>query len=134
MTDSSTGLGEIAQIALAVADEARATEFYRDTLGLRHLFTVPGMAFFDCGGVRLLLGRPEEGQAGSRGAVLYHRVGNIKGTFDLLRARGVEFQGEPHVAHRTPEYELWLAFFNDPDGNTIALMSETPAEGGADGG
>lgn len=131
MSDASPGLGEIAQIALTVGDEARATEFYRDTLGMQHLFTVPGMAFFDCGGVRLLLGRAEAGQPASRGAVLYHRVGDIRETFDRLSERGVEFKGEPHVAHRAPDYELWLAFFNDPDGNTIALMSEIPVEGGA---
>ena len=124
MTASKTGLGEIAQIALVVKNEERATEFYRDTLELQHLFTVPGMAFFDCDGIRLLLGRAEEGQEASRGAVLYHRVDDIQQTFDLLSERGVAFKGAPHVAHRTDEYELWLAFFNDPDGNTIALMSE----------
>lgn len=130
MTESNTGLGEIAQIALTVEDEERATEFYRDVLGVKHLFTVPGMAFFDCGGIRLLLGRAQEELPGSKGAVLYHRVENVQRTFDLLSERGVEFKGEPHVAHRTEDYELWLAFFNDPDGNTLALMSETPVEGG----
>lgn len=134
MSDSNTNLGEIAQIALTVGDEARATEFYRDTLGMRHLFTVPGMAFFDCGGVRLLLGRAQEGQEASRGAVLYHRVDNIEATFELLTGRGVEFKGAPHVAHRTADHELRLAFFNDPDGNTLALMSETPAEGDTEEG
>ena len=124
MSATSPGLGSIAQIALTVKDEERATEFYRDTLGMRHLFTVPGMAFFDCDGVRLLLGRAEEGQEASRGAVLYHRVDDIGRAFDQLSGRGVAFKGEPHVAHRTEETELWLAFFNDPDGNSIALMSE----------
>ena len=134
MTETKTELGDIAQIALAVEDVDRATEFYRDTLGLQHLFAVPGMTFFDCGGIRLLLGLADDGMGESKGAVLYHRVDDMAGTYVALKDRGVEFRGEPQVAHRTEEYELWLAFFNDPDGNTLALMSETPIAGSGPSG
>jgi hypothetical protein len=36
----------------------------------------------------------------------------------------VQFRAEPHVVHRTPTSELWLAEFNDPFGNPLALMGE----------
>jgi catechol 2,3-dioxygenase-like lactoylglutathione lyase family enzyme len=46
-------LTEIGQISVNVHDLDRAVAFYKETLGMKHLFTVPGrMAFFDCGGIR----------------------------------------------------------------------------------
>lgn len=119
------GLSEIGQIALTVSDLDRATAFYRDALGIRHLFTAPpGMAFFDCGGVRLLLGTEESSDHGRPASILYFRVEDIEGAHQTLAGRGVVFEQEPHVAHRAQDHELWLAFFRDSEGNLHALMSE----------
>ncbi len=119
------GLARIGQIHLSVADVDRAVDFYRDRLGLRFLFRAPGMAFFDCDGVRLYLGPPESEEFRSR-ALLYFTVPDIDAAVGALGARGVAFESRPHVVHRTAESELWMAFLKDPDGNNLALMSERP--------
>jgi predicted enzyme related to lactoylglutathione lyase len=82
------------------------------------------MAFFDCGGVRLLVGVPAPGQASQRGSAIYFRVADIDGVYRSLADKGVSFRAAPHVVHRTPDHELWLAEFTDPDGNQLALMAE----------
>jgi predicted enzyme related to lactoylglutathione lyase len=84
------------------------------------------MAFFRCGTVRLLVGVLPPGQAAQRGSAVYFKVEDIQGVFASLKAQGVSFQAEPHLVHRTPQSELWLAEFTDPDGNHLALMSELP--------
>lgn len=117
------GLGPIGQIHVSVSDVDRAVEFYRDRLGMRFLFQYPGMAFFDCDGIRLYLGVPEDASFASR-ATIYYRVDDIAAAVDALEARGVVFLERPHVVHRTDETELWLAFFRDPDQNNLALMSD----------
>ena len=121
-------LGTIGQIAVSVSDIDRATEFYRDTLGMRFLFSAPpGMSFFDCDGVRLMLTVPERGRESHEGnSVIYYTVEDVRQATDTLKSRGVRFIGEPHVVHRTDTYELWMSFFADPDGNTLALMAEAP--------
>lgn len=130
------GLGSIGQIALTVADVGEATAFYRDRLGMRHLFTAPpGLSFFDCGGTRLMLAEPEVGagsggrdaeRAAAPGCVLYFTVQDIAAGHAALRERGVEFVQEPHKVAELGETELWLGFFEDPWGNALALMSEVP--------
>jgi methylmalonyl-CoA/ethylmalonyl-CoA epimerase len=117
-------LSSIGQIALTVTDVERAAAFYRDVLGLRHLFTVPRMAFFDCAGVRLLLGLPETGEERRPGAIIYFRVEDIAAAAAALRARGVRFEQEPAMVARMPDHELWMAQFRDPDGNALELMCE----------
>jgi catechol 2,3-dioxygenase-like lactoylglutathione lyase family enzyme len=121
------GLGAIGQIHVSVTDVDRAVAFYRDVLGIPFLFRVPGqpMAFFDCGGVRLYLGRPEAPDFRSN-PVLYFRVHDIDEAYEELRGRGVVFRDAPHLIHRTDDAELWMAFFDDPDGNHLALMAERP--------
>ncbi len=120
---SSVKLSSIGQIAVTVRDLPRATAFYRDTLGVPFLFEVPGMAFFQTGDVRLMIGLPEhETQAFS--SILYFKVDDINGAYADLKERGVPFTHEPRLIHRGSTSDLWLAFFNDPDGNTMALMSE----------
>jgi catechol 2,3-dioxygenase-like lactoylglutathione lyase family enzyme len=116
----------IGQIHISVDDIGRAIEFYRDTLGLELLFEVPGqsMAFFDCGGVRLYLGKPETEEFRSR-PLLYYRVDSVRKAHETLVDRGVEFSSPPHVVHRTDAIELWMAGFSDPDGNQLVLMGET---------
>ncbi len=114
----------IGQIAVNAPDLPRAVRFYREALGLKFLFEVPGLAFFDCGGVRLLLGpspTPEHDHASS---VLYFFVPDIRAAYADLKGRGVAFVGEPHEIARMPDHELWLAEFRDSEGNTLALMSE----------
>lgn len=119
------GLSAIGQIAVTVEDVERATAFYRDTLGIPFLFSAPpGMAFFDCAGTRLLLGAAEAPEQAHPSSILYFRVGGIGEAHRTLVERGVEFVQEPHVVHRAEDYELWLAFFRDGEGNTHALMEE----------
>ncbi len=118
-------LGRIGQIHVAVTDVERATAFYRDALGIPFLFAYPGMAFFDCDGVRLFLG-PPEGERPDGRATIYFTVDDIAAAVASLAGRGVTFDDRPHVVHRTSEYELWMCFARDPDGNTVGLMSEVP--------
>ncbi len=120
------GLG---QIAIMAHDVERATEFYRDVLGLPFLFSAPpGLAFFDCGGVRLMISRPAAEDEERMSSLLYFRVPSARRATDVMRERGSEPTAGPLVAHRTPEYDLWLASFRDTEGNTFALMSEEPPE------
>ncbi|MGH7741778.1 MAG: VOC family protein [Candidatus Eiseniibacteriota bacterium] len=120
---------QVAQLMIPVTDFERGVAFYRDTLGLPFLFAAPPqMAFFNVGGVRLLVGVLPAGQNAQRGSVIYFRVPDLRPVHASLREMGVHFRAEPHVVHRTPQMELWLAEFTDPDGNQLALMSEvTPA-------
>ncbi len=125
MADATWGLRQIGQIRIQVTDVDRAVAFYRDALGMPFLFAFPGMAFFDLDGLRLMLVEPEGRAFGGESAV-YYRVDDIGQAVTTLGARGVEFDDLPHVVHRDPAYDLWMAFFRDPDGNILALMSEVP--------
>jgi catechol 2,3-dioxygenase-like lactoylglutathione lyase family enzyme len=120
------GLSQIGQIAITVHDLDRAITFYRDVLGMRFLFQVPGMAFFDCGGMRLMLATPEGAQFDHPSSLVYYRVDDIGQAFNLLSGAGVSFRAEPHRTAQMPDHELWMAFFEDLEGNTLALMSEVP--------
>jgi methylmalonyl-CoA/ethylmalonyl-CoA epimerase len=128
MDDMSTkrefGLNRIGQIAINVKDLDRAVAFYRDALGMRPLFQVPKMAFFDCGGVRIMLSLPETPEFDHAASVIYYKVDDIQAAHAALRGRGVGFDGEPHVVARLPDHDLWMAFCRDPEGNVLALMSE----------
>ncbi len=116
------GLIEIGQIAVTVEDVERATAFYRDVLGVPFLFDAPGLAFFDLGGIRLMLSRPAG--VGPSSSVLYFRAADIQASYETLLSHGVEFREAPHVVHRTDDYELSMAFFNDSEGNVMAIMHE----------
>jgi catechol 2,3-dioxygenase-like lactoylglutathione lyase family enzyme len=120
---TSLSLSRIGQIALTVSDIGRAVTFYRDSLGMRFLFQVPNLAFFDCDGIRLMLSLPEKAAEGSS-SVIYYKVADIQQAFQTLASRGVAFEGEPHLIAKMPDHELWMAFFRDPDRNLLALMSE----------
>ena len=119
-------LRRIGQIAITVQEIERAVVFYRDVLGLRLLFQAPpGLAFFDCGGVRLMLSKAEgEGAARVGTSVLYYVVGDIDSTHHMLAGRGVAFVQSPHVVARMSDHDLWMAFFHDSEGNLLALMHE----------
>ncbi len=116
-------ISQIGQIAITVRDLDRAVAFYRDTLGLAFLFQVPNLAFFDCGGIRLML-TPGENPAETYSSIVYYKVDNIEQTYRALEARGARFEGPPRVIARMPDHELWMAFLRDPDRNLLALMSE----------
>jgi methylmalonyl-CoA/ethylmalonyl-CoA epimerase len=118
-------LSQIGQIAMVVRDLDRAVAFYRDVLGMKLLFQAPPkLAFFDCGGVRLMLDVPEEPEFDRPGSILYYKVDDIQEAWAILRDRGVEFRDEPHLVARMPDHEIWMTFFRDSEGNTLALMSE----------
>jgi catechol 2,3-dioxygenase-like lactoylglutathione lyase family enzyme len=121
---ASLGLGSIGQISRQVRDIERAVAWYRDVLGLPHLYTFGELAFFDCQGVRLFLsaGAKELGEPGD--SILYFRTDDIEATFRQLTGRGVTFLGAPHMIYRHPAGgEEWMAFFQDVDGQPLALMS-----------
>lgn len=112
---------QLAQIARTVSDAAKSEAWYRDVLGLRHLFTYGTMAFFDVGGVRLMLSQSESAAAES---ILYLLVDDIHATTDTLRSRGVEFINAPHLIHTHADgVQEWMVFFKDPDGRPLALTS-----------
>ncbi len=118
------GLARIGQIAVNVKDTSRATAFYRDTLGMKMLFEAPNMAFFDCGGVRLMLGVASKPEFDHPSSIIYFHVDDLQDTYDVLLARGVHFEAPPHLVAHRDDHDLWLAFFRDPDNNLLALMSE----------
>lgn len=123
-TMPNIGISQIGQIAIAIQDLDRAVAFYRDTLGLPFLFQAPpGLAFFQCGEVRLLLSRPE-GVDSTHASVLYYKVADMQQAYATLQAHAVKFIDEPHLIAKLPDHELWMVFFYDSEGNTVALMSE----------
>jgi predicted enzyme related to lactoylglutathione lyase len=119
---TATLLEDIGQIAMRATDLARATAFYRDTLGLALAIEAPGMAFFQVGSLMIMLGLPEGAEFDHPGSVLYFRSKDIQAAHDALRSRGVHFRDGPHVVHRAGGKELWMAFFDDSEGNLLALM------------
>jgi catechol 2,3-dioxygenase-like lactoylglutathione lyase family enzyme len=120
-----TQLTTIGQIATAVKDLDRAVAFYRDRLGMRFLGQVPpGLAFFDCNGVRLMIEVPPDAEFDHPGSILYFKVDDIQAAYSDLKAGGVDFRDEPHLIAKLPDHELWMAFFRDGEGNTLALMHE----------
>lgn len=121
---TTAGLSRIHQISMRAHDVDRAVRFYRDALGLTFLFAAPpGLAFFDCDGVRLMLSSPEPG-FDHPGSVLYFAAEDIRQMHDTLAARGVAFRTAPHRIATLPDREVWLADFEDSEGNVLALMSE----------
>ena len=121
---TTIGLSRLHQISMRAHDIERAVRFYRDALGLPFLFTAPPrLAFFDCDGVRLMLSTPDPG-FDHPGSVLYFAVEDIQQMRDTLASRGIPFRTEPHKIATLADREVWLADFEDTEGNTLALMSE----------
>ena len=117
-------VSQIGQIGLGVGDVDAAERFYRDVLGLRHLFRFGDLTFFDCAGVRLLLEKSDH--PGPRASVIYFRCADIALAVRELRGRGAVFDGAPHLIARMDDHDLWMVFFRDPDGHILALMQEAP--------
>lgn len=124
MTASPIALSSIGQIAIIVHNLEKAVAYYRDTLGMKFLFEAPRMAFFDCGGIRLMLGLPESPEFDHPSSIIYFRVQNLQLTYDTFLKRGVNFVAKPHLVAPMPDHDLWMSFFKDPDNNFLALMSE----------
>lgn len=119
-----TGLG---QVAINVHDMPRAIGFYRDVLGLQHLFNAgPNLSFFDCGGVRLLLDVAEKAEFDHPASILYYKVADIAAAHQRLVDKGVRFEEPPRLIAPMPTHDLWMAFARDPEGNMFALMAEMP--------
>ncbi len=125
MATASSGLqlGQIGQIGMTVTDLDRSIAFYRDVLGLKFLFRAPNLAFFDCAGIRLMLGLPEANGEVFR-PILYFRVDDIQSAVSELERRGVTFESKPTLVAKLEKHDFWLAAFRDPDRNVIELMSE----------
>jgi DNA-binding CsgD family transcriptional regulator/catechol 2,3-dioxygenase-like lactoylglutathione lyase family enzyme len=122
---NAPSLGPIGQIAREVSDIRESERWYRDILRLPHLFTFGNLVFFDCGGTRLFLTPPENGTVKPQ-SVLYFRTDDIQSSYQDLSARGVAFEGAPHLIHRHGDgSEEWMAFFKDPSGHMLALMQRT---------
>lgn len=126
MPAASFGLSRIGQIAVVVHDIDRATAFYRDVLGMKLISTVQGLAFFNAGGVRLMLSLPENQEFDHPGSILYFDVPDLDDAYRTLQRRGVRFVEEPHFVAHVTNGDLWMAFFTDLDDNVMAIMSERP--------
>ena len=121
---SAFGLSTITQIGVTAHDIDRATEFYRDKLGMKHLFSAPpGLAFFDCAGVRLMLSLPSSTEFDHPSSILYFNVDDIQQAHATLAERGVEFIEPPAFVVNMDSYDLWIASFRDSENNVLALMS-----------
>jgi DNA-binding CsgD family transcriptional regulator/catechol 2,3-dioxygenase-like lactoylglutathione lyase family enzyme len=120
---TTMNLGPIAQIARTVRDIKQTEDWYRNVLGLPHLYTFGKLAFFDCGGTRLMLSQEADPQASE--SILYMRVSDIAGAHELLKSRGVEFINAPHMVHKHADgTEEWLAMFKDDEGRPLGIMAQ----------
>jgi len=118
------GLAAIEQIAVTAHDIERAVEFYRDKLGMKHLFTVPpNLAFFDCNGIRLMLSLPAKPEFDHPSSIVYFNVDDIQQACETLAGRGVQFEEQPAFVADMGAYDLWLAAFRDSESNLLGLMS-----------
>ena len=120
------GITSIGQIAINVQDLQRAVAFYRDKLGLTFLYEFPGLAFFDCGGVRLMMSRAEKPEFDHPASIIYYKVANIQASSSALEAAGVTLEHQPTRIAEMPDHDLWMSFVRDTEGNVIGLMSEVP--------
>lgn len=127
MAKKQINIRNIRQVSIPVHGIDRAVAFYRDVLELPFLFSAPNMAFFDCNGLRLLLSIPENDRYDHPSSTLYFQVDDIRESYEILVEQGVKTLGEPHVIAKMDNVETWMAFFEDPDENVHALISEVPA-------
>lgn len=119
-------LTQIGQIALPCSDIERTEAFYAGVLGFRKLYRFGDLTFFDCAGVRLLLEKVKDPAELVPCGCIYFRCADIALAVGELEKRGLAFTGKPHLIARMDDHDLWMAFFKDPDGHTLALMQEAP--------
>ena len=123
-TSTEYKINRIGQIGITVHDLERAVGFYRDVLKLTFLFQAPNLAFFDCAGVRLMLGAPERPELDHPASIIYYLVEDLHAAFTALRDRGAVLVDEPHLIATMPDHELWMFFVMDGEGNTLGMMAE----------
>jgi methylmalonyl-CoA/ethylmalonyl-CoA epimerase len=124
-TANEIGITHLGQIAVNAKDVDRAANFYENVLGLKLLFKAPpGLAFFDCGGVRLMLDHAEKPEFNHPSSILHFAVPDIQAAYARLKQSGVRFEDEPHLIAKMPTHDLWMTFFRDSEENVMALMSE----------
>ncbi|MGA9039287.1 MAG: VOC family protein [Terriglobales bacterium] len=121
---ANIGITRLGQVAIHAHDIDRATAFYRDKLGLPLLFSAGQLAFFDCGGVRLMLTLPEKPEFDHPSSILYFSVPDIAAAHRQMLASGVNFEDEPHLIAKMTTHDLWMTFFRDTENNLLGLMSE----------
>jgi methylmalonyl-CoA/ethylmalonyl-CoA epimerase len=125
MAGATLGISRLGQVQIRAHDVERAAGFYENVLGLKLLFKAPpGLAFFDCGGVRLMIDRPEKKEFDHASSILYFAVPDIQAAHAKMKSSGVKFEDEPHVIAKMPDHDLWMTFFRDSEENLHALMSE----------
>jgi len=129
MSTNPVQISSIGQISVTVHDLEKATAFYRDTLGMKFIFQVPNMmSFFDLGDTRLMLSVPTSPEYDHPSSVIYYRVADIHKSHAALMAQNVSFSENPHSVGQIGNVDVWMAFFEDVDGNTLAIMSEVPLD------
>jgi methylmalonyl-CoA/ethylmalonyl-CoA epimerase len=121
---TAPAISHIGQIAIIVKDVDRAINFYLNNLGLPLLFRAGNLAFLQCAQTRLMLDAAAEPEFDHPSSILYFSVPDINAAHERMKALGVEFRDQPHMIARMPDHELWMTFFKDTEGNTLALMSE----------
>ena len=119
-------LSQIGQIGLPVIDTDRSEAFYEKVIGLRKLYRFGDLSFFDCAGVRLFLDKVNEPDKFRPQGCIYFRCADIALTVAELEKRGVSFTLHPRLIAKMDDHDLWMAFFEDPDGHTLAVMQEAP--------
>lgn len=115
---------KIGQISVNVRDLARAVGFYTNVVGLTYLFEMPNVAFFQCGEVRVTLAIATSAEFNHPASIIYYQVDNLDEAHDRLLSRNVDVLQPPHLVAKMPDHELWMCFFNDTEGNTLAFMQE----------
>jgi len=124
-TVTGTGISRLGQVQVRAHDVERAAAFYQNVLGLKLLFKAPpGLAFFDCGGVRLMIDRPEKPEFDHPSSILYFVVPDIQAAHAQMKQSAVRFEDEPRVIAKMPDHDLWMTFFRDSEDNLLALMCE----------
>jgi methylmalonyl-CoA/ethylmalonyl-CoA epimerase len=123
ISSATANFDKIGQIAITVDDLPRAKDFYQNTLGMKFLFDAGGLAFFQCGDIRLMLSTSEKPQPRG-GTILYYKVEDIHATHAALQQHGVTFIDAPHLIAKMPDHDLWMTFLKDTEGNTIGIMCE----------
>lgn len=131
MTDTKLALGPLGQVSMLSKDAAAAERWYKDVLNLPHIFTFGDLVFFDCSGTRLYIRQMRGAEAWRKSSILYFTVPDIQFAYEELGRRDVHFHGAPHMIFKDDNtgVEEWMAFFDDPDGNTLAVMARVKPAG-----
>ncbi len=120
-------INTIGQIAIAISDLKKSVTFYQNILGLELLFEVaPNLAFFDCGGTRLMLTTLQGEEKDHHTSAIYYKVDNIEKATSTLKEKGISFEREPQFSAKMEDHELWIGFLRDPDENLVGIMAEIP--------